>query len=193
MIFKDSDHESSYAEISSRMKCLDEYHRAAAYLLSLDSVCRQHSTDIFDFQEDLICPESLRANWQTGTSRKTSRLLFNLWNGYNAEGEPIEDETASAYYTPEQLFSCSYAPYYWQAIRIRFPDYTETVTENASPLCENALRLAAVLERYSDQWGIIHQMSLRLNYDREQLLDDIHALYEYVSEKAELDRQQDPE
>lgn len=125
MLFKDSDHENRYSELCSRMKCLDEYHRAAAYLIALDNVCRQHSTDIFDFQEDVIYPECLRAEWQTSTSRKTSRLLFNLWNGYNAEGEPAKDEAASPYYTPEQLFSCSYAPYYWQAIQLRFPCYAE--------------------------------------------------------------------
>lgn len=125
MLFKDSDHENRYSELCSRMKYLDEYHSAAAYLIALDNVCRQHSTDIFDFQEDVIYPECLRAEWQTSTSRKTCRLLFNLWNGYNAEGEPIEDETASPYYTPEQLFSCSYAPYYWQAIQLRFPCYAE--------------------------------------------------------------------
>lgn len=124
IIFKDKEHEKRYTSISTKMKYLDEYHKAAAYLLSLDEVCRKHISDIFDFEEDAIIPEGLHENWQTGTSRKTTRLMFNLWNGYNSEGEPLEEEQPSGNYTPEHIFSCSYAPYYWQAIRLRFPNYT---------------------------------------------------------------------
>lgn len=67
------------------MKHLDEYHTSAAYLLSLDVVCRKHTTELFDFYEDIICPEGLKKAWQTSTSSKTTRLLFNLWNGYCTE------------------------------------------------------------------------------------------------------------
>lgn len=123
IIFKDKEHKEKYISICSRMKYLDEYHKAAAYLLSLDEVCRKHISDIFDFEEDVIKPQGLHKDWQTGTSLKTTRLLFNLWNGYNSEGEPLEEEQPSGNYTPDNIFSCSYAPYYWQAIRLRFPVY----------------------------------------------------------------------
>ena len=128
IIFIDGDHEQLYSDLCKRMKYLDEYHRAAAYILSLDRVCREHTEDIFDLQEDVIKPEALCKAWQTSTSRKSCRLLFNLWNGYNSEGEPLEEETPSGYYTPEHIFSCSYAPYYWQAIQLRYPDYTEAAS-----------------------------------------------------------------
>ena len=128
ILFIDSRHEQLYSELCTRMKYLDEYHRATAYLLSLDNVCRDHIADIFDLQEDVIKPEALCKAWQTSTSRKSCRLLFNLWNGYNSEGEPLEEETPSGYYTPEHIFSCSYAPYYWQAIQLRYPDYTEAAS-----------------------------------------------------------------
>ena len=123
IIFKDKEHEKRYTSICTKMKYLDEFHRSTAYLLSLDEVCRKHISDIFDFEEDAIIPEGLHENWQTGTSRKTTRLMFNLWNGYNSEGEPLEEEQPSGNYTPDNIFSCSYAPYYWQAIRLRFPVY----------------------------------------------------------------------
>lgn len=78
IIFKDKEHKEKYNSICARMKYLDEYHRSVAYLLSLDEVCRKHISDIFDFEEDAIIPEGLHDNWQTGTSRKTTRLMFNL-------------------------------------------------------------------------------------------------------------------
>lgn len=125
MLFLDDEHKQLYNNLCGRMAYLDEYHRAAAYLLSLDTVCRRHIPALFDLKEDVIKPESLQEAWQTGTSKKTSRLLFNLWNGYNSEGEPIEEEQPSSYYTPNDIFCCGYAPYYWQAIQLRYPDYTE--------------------------------------------------------------------
>ena len=36
-----------------------------------------------------------------------------------------ENDLPSKYYCPVHLFACSYAPYYWEAIKIRYPEYTE--------------------------------------------------------------------
>lgn len=121
IIFLDLEHQELYNKLCSTMSsraALDEYHLAAAYLMSLDTVCRKHTGDIFDFEEDSIKPEGLSKEWQTGTSSKTTRLMFNLWNGYTTEEESKD-------YTPESLFACSYAPYYWQAIKLRYPCYAE--------------------------------------------------------------------
>lgn len=131
IVFKDDEHEQLYNDLCERMKYLDEYHRAAAYLLSLDDVCNEHIADIFDLQEDVIIPEALERAWQTGTSMKTTRLLFNLWNGYYTDNKTYTDEDGqekdlpSMYYAPDNIFNCSYAPYYWQAIKMRYPLYIE--------------------------------------------------------------------
>lgn len=122
-IFADDQHRELYSSTLDRMESTDCYHRAAAYLLSLDNVLRDHMTAVFDFSEDVIKPEGMNAAFQTSTSRKTSRLLWNLWNGYdgneelNEDGEPTDP---TRYYTPENLFNCSYLPYYLEAVRIRF-------------------------------------------------------------------------
>ncbi len=121
--FYNDKHFSRYLEVRGRMggSDRDPYRAAVAYLIALDCVLYEHMCDVFDFDNGVIKPECLNKGWQTGTSKKTSRLAFNLWNGYCSEGEPLEEETPSSYYTPEQIFCClEYAPYYWQAIRIRF-------------------------------------------------------------------------
>lgn len=126
MMYRDNTHEEMYQELCSRMKSKDCYHRAMAYLLSLDVVLREHIEAVFDFQRDGIKRDGLHKDFQTGTSMKTTRLAFNLWNGCCDDGEVYTDKDGyetplpSSYYTPAEIFSTSYAPYYWQAVKIRF-------------------------------------------------------------------------
>lgn len=121
ILFKDETHKKYYYHFIMRfgMEHIDPYKQTAAYLLALDIV-RDHFTDIFDFSESAIKPDGISAGWQTGTSTKTTRLLFNLWNGYcyNEQDEPTAD------YTPDNIFCCELASYFIQAIKIRYPEYT---------------------------------------------------------------------
>ena len=139
ILFAGKKHEDLFFDLFKKMKTKDCYHGAAAYLLSLDAVIQDHINRVFDFKEDVIKPECLHEAWQTGTSKKTTRLLFNLWNGTfkdlkrpTDEDEEEDEEEAeqercrtSMYYAPDEIFCCSYAPYYWQAIQLRYPEYSE--------------------------------------------------------------------
>lgn len=99
------------------MKYLDECHNALAYLVACDVVLREHIDSVFDFKEDAIKPDTFNDEWQTGTSKNTTRLAFNLWNGYT-------DGTSD--YSPVWLFcNDAYVPYYWAAVQIRFNRYEE--------------------------------------------------------------------
>lgn len=119
--FYNDDHEKAFWSFLARAgKRFDSYHFSIAYLLTLDKECRKHLDDLFDFEGDGIKPEGINKSWQTGTSAKTTRLAFNLWNGCNADGE---DDT-SPLYTPAELFCTSYARYYYEAIKLRYPEYT---------------------------------------------------------------------
>ena len=124
--FLDDRHEILYNTLCDRMKKQDRYHLAMAYLLALDSELRKHYLDVFDFENDGIKINALNKAWQTGTSKKTTRLAFNLWNGCSTDGETYTDkggyerDLPSSYYTPEQIFCSVYAAFYWQAIKIRF-------------------------------------------------------------------------
>ena len=121
MKFYDEEHEKAYADILGRMRYNDCYHRTVAYLFGLP-VTREHVDDLFDFEESLIKREGLNKGWQTGGSYKTTRLAFNLWNGCHYDIEDgNEDLSTCSWYTPEQIFVVTaFAPYYWQAIQIRF-------------------------------------------------------------------------
>lgn len=119
MIYHDAGHEAAYNDLCAQMRCLDCYHRALVYLLALDEVLREHITDVYDCNEDCIKPDGLLKPWQTGTSTDTTRLAFNLWSGFAADDEG--DNADARNYTPARIFGrTEYAPYYWQAIRIRF-------------------------------------------------------------------------
>ena len=59
-----------------------------------------------------IRPAGLHEGWQTGGSIRLTRLAFNLWNGYAEKG----DERMS---TPYEIFDCGYAPYFFEAIRLK--------------------------------------------------------------------------
>lgn len=127
--FYDKEHENAFYNILNRMKNTDCYHQAVAYLFALDTVCRQHLDDLFDFDENLIKRDGLHNGWQTGTSTKTTRLAFNLWNGCSSDGDTYLDEDGyksdlpSSAYSVAEIFCCSYAPYYYEAIKIRYPEY----------------------------------------------------------------------
>ena len=114
--FSSNAHEEAYHGIIEKMKKGDCYHQALAYLITLDTVCRQHVDDLFDFDQDIILFDGLKQGWQTGTSRKTTLLAFNLWSTY------VDDDAKCS--TPSELFCCSCAPYYYEAIKLRYPEYT---------------------------------------------------------------------
>ncbi|MDE6520427.1 MAG: hypothetical protein K2K91_08265 [Ruminococcus sp.] len=129
--FYDEEHEELFYKILKKMKRQDCYHLSMAYLISLDNVCREHINDIFDFEENCIKPDTvLNHGWQTSTSQKTTRLAYNLWNGYCTDGETYTDKNGyqsfltSNNYAVDNIFCCSYAPYYWQAIQLRYSEYT---------------------------------------------------------------------
>lgn len=42
---------------------------------------------------------------------------------YDSE-EDLEKGEMSSYYNPSEIFSCSYAPYFYEGIKIRYPEYT---------------------------------------------------------------------
>ena len=93
---------------------------------------RDHFREIFNEKERIINLDSVDTAWQTSTSSKVTRMALNLWNHsimYDSE-EDLENGHISSAYAPSEIFCCSYAPYFWEAIKIRYPEYTRYNSEN---------------------------------------------------------------
>ena len=94
----------------------DPYYRALVYLLGMTEETRANFSRCFDGEARMIRPAALGEGWQTGGTARIVRMAFNLWNGYTEKG----DERMS---TPYEIFDCGYAPYFFEAIRLKYPDY----------------------------------------------------------------------
>ena len=137
IIFISENHEKFYYEALKNVRCQDEYHKALCYCLGISDSTRMHIDTIYDFKTGLVKPECLLQGWQTSTTKKVIRMAFNLYCGgtpsiANYPDEMEEQLTECRNYTADELFSCSYAPFFWQAIQIRYPDYTACDKEHYS-------------------------------------------------------------
>ncbi len=122
--FKNEEHENRYYEILARMGSTDSYHSAVAYLLALDTDCYKHIESLYDFVEHGIRPwGALNQAWQTGTSVKTTRLIFNLWNTrcYDLDDDNREIKESARKYTVDEIFSSNLAFWYFEAVKLRYP------------------------------------------------------------------------
>lgn len=115
--FMSKEQEAFFFAALSKAAKTDAYHAAFFYTIGLSSSARRNIASLFDFKQDVIRPEALRQGWQTSGSMRATLLAFNLWNGYVEQGQ----EELS---TPEHLFSCDLAPYFFEAIKLRYPEYS---------------------------------------------------------------------
>lgn len=125
--FRSKAHEQFYVKYLPQCRYQDVYHRALVYCLGIDRDTRDHVEQIYDFKTGLVKTECLREGWQTSGSQKIVRMAFNLYcNGTPStyEYENMEEQLEECgRYTVEDLFCCGYAPFFWQAVKIRYPEY----------------------------------------------------------------------
>ena len=118
--FADREHKAFFTEMLAKTRNNDVYHQAFFYAMGICAKTRRNIHSLFNFKEAGIRPEGLAAPWQTGGTRRLCRLAFNLWNGWTEEGK----EQFSA---PCELFDCGFAPYFFEAIRLRYPEYCRSL------------------------------------------------------------------
>lgn len=128
ILFISEAHEKFYYDQLQKVQDQDEYHKALCYCLGISNDTRRNINRIYDFKTDCVKPECLNEGWQTSGSMKVVRMAFNLYcNGtpsVNEENTPEEQLYECRQYSVEELFCCEYAPYFWQAVQIRYPEYT---------------------------------------------------------------------
>ncbi|WP_018885707.1 DUF6075 family protein [Paenibacillus massiliensis] len=125
-IFKDISHEQFYeGNVIRANREHDPYRRALFYLLGLTDETRHHIHDVYDFQEESIRLEGIQSGWQTGTSSRLTRLAFNLYSGYTGK-----DELNAYLYSPYYLFDTQLMPFFFEAVRLRYPEYNQSFEPN---------------------------------------------------------------
>lgn len=127
IIFTDTKHKEFFIENLNNCRYVDVYHAALIYCLGLSVDTRKHIDSIYDFKSGCVKPECLREGWITSGSARIIRMAFNLYCNSTPSidnYESAEDQLKEcSLYNVEELFCCGYAPYFWQAIQIRYPEY----------------------------------------------------------------------
>ena len=127
IIFISDAHEKFYYEKLELVRHKDVYHKALIYSLGINNDTRRNVDRVYDFERGCVKTECLQEGWQTSGSIRVVRMAFNLYcNGTPSVtdySDAVEQISECKQYTVEELFCCAYAPYFWQAIQIRYPEY----------------------------------------------------------------------
>ena len=158
IIFISEAHEKFYYEKLKEVRYQDVYHRALCYCLGINDDTRKNANRIYDFKTGCVKTECLQEGWQTSGSVKVVRIAFNLY----CNATPSVDDYTDAeeqinecrQYTVEELFCCAYAPFFWQAIQIRYPEYA-TYNRKLYAIIFNELVLTDVLSLKRLPKGIV--------------------------------------
>lgn len=125
--FKNREHREFYIGHLKKCRRKDVYHKALVYCLGIDVDTREHVEQIYDFESGCVKTDCLHEGWQTSGSAKIVRMAFNLYCNnapsvadYTNKKEQIEE---CQLYTVENLFCTGYARYFWEAVKIRYPEY----------------------------------------------------------------------
>lgn len=118
--FSSKEHKHFFYAMLAKSGNMDVCHQAFFYAIGISPDTRRSIHRVFDINHDCINFDSLHEGWQTGESIRVTRLAFNLWNGYTQEGK-------EALSTPYELFDCGYAPYFFEAVRLRYPEYCREI------------------------------------------------------------------
>lgn len=128
MIFYNEKHKEFYEDKLTTLELYnkaDVYYKSVIYLLGLTETTRENFKEIFDIKSGEININAIQSPFQTSTSLKVTRMAFSLWNRcYFDSEDDIENANYSPKYNVCEVFNCELAPYFYEAIKIRFPEYT---------------------------------------------------------------------
>ena len=134
MEFVDDEHEKFWEEknlIMQKYGKTDVYYKSIVYTLGICETTRSNFDKIFSIENGEINIDSINSAFQTGTSEKVTRMAFSLWNRCNYDSEKDRQKgKVSEYNNPSEIFCCSYAPYFVEALKIRYPEYFRVYQNN---------------------------------------------------------------
>jgi len=125
--FKNKEHEKFYFEYLPKCRCQDVYHKALVYCLGISEDTRLNVKSIYNFKTGRVKSKCLSSGWITSGSARVIRMAFNLYNNGTPsvhDYDDAEDQLSECQrYTVEDLFCCGYAPFFWEAIKVGYPEY----------------------------------------------------------------------
>lgn len=140
--FIDYEHEDFYKKHIAELEKIgkaDVYHKSAIYTLGICETTRSNFSKILNLETDSTNIDSLQSAWQTGTSKRVTRMALNLWNSGNMyENRQAEKEDrVSKNYCVSELFCDGYARYFMQAVKLRYPENFREYQNNKIILLNN--------------------------------------------------------
>jgi len=132
--FTDQEHLAFYESTLSTVNP-DVYRKALVYTLGICPDTRNNFNSLYDIHDRSIIPQSITAAWQTSSSLRVTRLAFNLFTDgvptvYLDFDDSEKDKCISecSLYSVSDIFCDSYAFYFFEAIKIRYPEYFRNVS-----------------------------------------------------------------
>lgn len=157
MEFIDKEHELFWKEknlVLQEYGKTDVYYKSVVYTLGICETTRDNFNKIFDIEKGEINIDSLNDPYQTSTSEKVTRVAFSLWNRCNYDSQnDAEKGKVSTNYNISDIFCCSYAPYFYEAVKVRYPEYTRSKEEQQKYRIATYTRVGNIeqLEYYIDE------------------------------------------
>lgn len=157
MEFVDDEHGKFWEEknlIMQKYGKTDVYYKSIVYTLGICETTRNNFNKIFSIEKGEINIDSINSAFQTGTSEKVTRMAFSLWNRCNYDSnEDRQKGKVSEYYNPSEIFCCSYAPYFVEALKIRYPEYFRSKEEQEKYIASIYARVGNIeqLDYYIDK------------------------------------------
>ena len=129
MKFLNDEHRTFYYKVMNMIKQyrnseeIGSNDKSFVYILGLCDLTREHINEIYSLNKGLNIA-ALELDWQTEISLKVTRLAFNVYAEWihDTTQEAIENRV-SKNYSVNEIFDCDLAPYFLEAIKIRFPRY----------------------------------------------------------------------
>ncbi|MCP1110804.1 DUF6075 family protein [Ohessyouella blattaphilus] len=134
LLFKSQEHKEFYFKHMGEVDNKDVYNKALFYTLGIANETRRMIGHIYDFESNSVRPQCLFESWITSGSARAVRLAFNLYCNdtpsiYKYEENQEETLKECKYYCIDDVFCCEYAPFFLEAVRLRYPEYFRSVKE----------------------------------------------------------------
>ena len=128
--FINEEHHRFYSSTLKRFLNPAAPEKALCYCLGIHPAIRWHVDHIYDFSTKQVTPECIHEGWVASAEdpediRTVIRMAYNLYGGTPSVTESDDQLGECQKYTAKELFGCRYAPYFWEAVKIRYPEYTE--------------------------------------------------------------------